>query len=185
MGDAGDGQSALACIQQAVPDVLMLDVGLPDENGLQVLQKVVSSHSDIKVIILSADSNKTIVSQALREGAAGFLAKEEASNELVRAIRTVMSGQVYLSPIASTSLAEHFKTQSLPVSQPKKLNFSDRELEVLKLVVEGMRNKEIADRLGIGLKSVESYRARLMAKAECSSPAELVRFALKHNIVKS
>lgn len=182
IGEAGDGRGALACINQTAPDILVLDHHLPDENGLQITGKVVAAQSNTKVIILSANLDEALIEASLQAGAVGFLCKEETSAELVRAIRTVVNGQTYLSPQAATILAKFVKSRS-PSPPATKPDFSKRELEVLKWVVEGLRNKEIADRLGISIKSVESYRARVMTKAKCSSPAELVRFALKKKLV--
>lgn len=184
VGEAGDGEGALMCIEKTVPDVVVLDVHLPDQDGMHIARRMIAARPEIKIIFLSAYSDAALVGEALKEGAVGFIAKEEAPDELVRAIRAVTSGQVYLSPIATTSLVAYIKTHPPSFAPPEKPDFSDRELEVLKLVVEGLRNKEIANRLGVGIKSVESYRARMMTKAGCSSPADLVRFALKQKLVK-
>lgn len=183
VGEAGDGREALECTKKTVPDVLILDIHLPDQTGMQILRQVLASWPAIRIIILSANPDRALVDEALRLGAAGYLCKEEAWNELTRAIQTVMRGQVYLSPVASTSLAANLKTEQSSAAPSDKQEFTDRELDILKLVFEGLRNKEIAGRLGISVKSVEVYRSRLMAKANCSSPAELVRFALKEKLV--
>jgi DNA-binding NarL/FixJ family response regulator len=183
VGEAGDGGGALACVERTTPDVLLLDLCLPDEDGLQIARKVLVARPELKIIILSAKSEGALVNEALRVGAVGYLCKEEASDELLRAVRTVVRGQVYLSPAATKGLVDHLRAHPPTLTQTTRPAFSARELEVLKLVVEGQRNKEIAGRLGIGIKSVESYRARVMTKAGCSSPAELVRFALKEKLV--
>lgn len=184
VGEAGDGREALASVTKASPDVVVLDIHLPGENGLQIAARLIAEHPSIRIIILSGDTNETMVSKAVKTGVSGFLSKEEATHELVQAIRAVTDGKVYLSPIAATCLANHLKTRNeIDEPQPGPA-FSSRELEVLNLVVEGLRNKEIANRLGIGIKSVESYRARVMTKAGCSSPADLVRFALKASLVQ-
>lgn len=184
VGEAGDGRGALASVAEASPDVVVLDFHLPDENGLQIADRLIVDHPSSRIIMLSGDTNETVVNKAVTIGVAGFLSKEEAMLELVQAIRAVTEGKVYLSPIAATCLANHLKTRhEIDKPQPGPA-FSCRELEVLKLVAEGLRNKEIADRLGIGVKSVESYRARVMTKAGCSSPADLVRFAIKAALVQ-
>ena len=183
VGEAGDGREALACMEKTVPDVLILDIHLPDETGLQITRKVLSSWPATRIIILSANPDSALVDEALRLGAVGYLCKEEAWNELTRAIQTVMRGQVYLSPVAATSLVANLNTRQAALEHPGKSSFTDRELDVLKLVFEGLRNKEIAGRIGVSVKSVEAYRSRLMSKAGCSSPAELVRFALREKLV--
>lgn len=135
--------------------------------------------------MLSADPNPDHINEALRMGVSGYLLKEEASNELLRAVQAVMSGKVYLCPSSATVLATRLQADAPTTAKtPARPEFSPRELEVLKLVVEGMRNKEIAERLGIGIKSVESYRARLMTKTGCDSPAELVRFAIREGFAR-
>jgi DNA-binding NarL/FixJ family response regulator len=183
VGEAADGPGALECVGRTTPDVVILDIRLADENGLQLAPKLLAKRPELKVIILSARADGALVNDALRIGAAGYLCKEEASDELLRSVRTVMRGQVYLSPAAAKGLVDHLRSHPPTLTSQPSPAFSARELEVLKLVVEGQRNKEIAGRLGIGVKSVESYRARVMAKAGCSSPAELVRFALKEKLV--
>ena len=183
VGEAGDGGGALACLEQAALDVVVMDIHLPDEDGLQLTRRVLAARPALKILILSATPDSAHVGAAMRAGAVGFLSKEETSQELVRAIRAVLAGQVYLSPVAATSLVEHLKSEPPNLAPPAPPVFSGRELEVLALVVEGLRNKEIAQRLGVGIKSVESYRGRLMAKAGCSSPAELVRFALREKLI--
>ena len=183
VGEAGDANGALACVEQYLPNILLLDYQLPGGDGLQVAKEVLASHPATRVIILSGHYEGEIVSKALQAGVMGFLTKGEAADELLRAVRTVMEGNVCLSPVAATSLANCLQSSQPPAPTVEPLKWTERELTVLKLVVEGLRNKEIADRLGLSIKSVESYRARVMAKARCSSPVDLVRFALQHKLV--
>jgi DNA-binding NarL/FixJ family response regulator len=182
VGDTGDALGAIKCVEQNGPDVVLLDIALPDENGLALAQQLLAVRPKLKIIILSANCDESQVDEALRLGSKGYVCKEEAMTELVRAIRTVMDEQTYLSPHASTALVQYLNRYPSGRVPEAKLVLSPRELEVLKLLVEGLRNKEIAGRLGVGTKSVETYRARLMAKAGCSSPAALVRFALKEKL---
>ncbi len=176
--EASDVQSALDCVKQSEPDLVVLDLHLRGEDGISATRKILQARPNSKVLILSADPSAAAVSAALRAGASGYLAKDEASAELVRAAEVVMSGNVYLCPVAATAAAEAIKKQV----DPEKPRLSDRESETLKLVVEGLRNKEIADCLKVSTKSVETYRSRLMSKLGCSSTAELVRYAVREGL---
>jgi DNA-binding NarL/FixJ family response regulator len=179
VGEAGDVRSALECVRKMLPDLVLLDVQMPDGSGLDAARQILSMHPSVQILMLSGHPDQSCVNEAICIGVSGYLAKDEASNELVRAIHAIMEGKVYLCPFSATALANQLRSNAdatTVVADPK---LSERELEVLRSVVAGMRNKEIADRLGISVKSVESYRARLMSKTGCSSPAELVRYALK------
>lgn len=182
IGEAGDVCGALACVRQTAPDLVVLDVQLPDGNGLDAARQMLSFQPGIRILMLSGDPDQRFVNEAMRLGISGYLLKDEASQELVRAVRLVMSGKVYLCPASATALVHQFRVNPEGSAASAKAQLSEREAEVLQLVVEGLRNKEIADRLGISVKSVESYRARLMVKAACSSPAELVRYAIKEGL---
>lgn len=183
VGEAGDANAALACVEKHSPNILLLDYELPGGDGLQVAREVHASHPSTRVIILSAHHDAELVGRALQAGAMAFLTKEEATDELIRAVGTVIQGNVCLSPVAATSLANCLQSSKPPAAPEDPIKLLEKELTVLKFVVEGLRNKEIADRMGLSIKSVESYRAKLMAKARCSSPAELVRFALQHKLI--
>jgi len=184
VGEAGDARTAIECLEQLSPEVLVLDIALPDENGLQLARKLLLLQPELNIIILSADCDGSLVDNALHIGAKGYLCKEEAMSELVRAIRNVVTGKSHLSPCAATALSKYLNTLPASSTANRTTALSRRESEVLKLIVDGLRNKEIADRLGVGTKSVETYRARLMAKTHCSSPAALVKYALQNHLLE-
>lgn len=182
VGEAGDARSAMECVRETTPDLVVMDLQLPDESGIVCSQRIVAERPRTKILVLSGDPDLTHVQQALLAGASGYVLKDETSGELVRAVHTVMSGKVYLSPSAATALVDGLNTEPTVKAPPIISKLSDRELMVLKLVVDGLRNKEIAERLNVSTKSVETYRARVMTKLGCSSAAELVRYAVREGI---
>lgn len=181
VAEASDAKSAIDCVAQSEPDLVILDLHLMGEDGISATRKILQARPVTKVLIISADPSASSVSAALRAGASGYLVKGEASEELVRATEQVLSGMVYLCPVAMTAVAEKIKNQ-VDLEKPGKPRLSEREAETLKLVVEGLRNKEIADRLKVSTKSVETYRSRLMSKLGCTSTAELVRYAVREGL---
>lgn len=184
VGEAGDAQGALECVRSIRPDLVVMDLQLPDENGLKCSQRILAELPGIKIMVLSGDPNLALVEQALGIGISGYVLKDEAAGELVRSVHTVMNGKVYLSPSAATALAAGLKPGPAPKPPSPLSTLSERELTVLKLVVEGLRNKEIADQLGVSTKSVETFRSRMMAKLGCGSTAELVRFAIREGLAR-
>jgi DNA-binding NarL/FixJ family response regulator len=183
VGEVGDGRSAMECVRQTAPDLVVMDLQLPDENGIACTQRILAERPGTKILVLSANPDLTRVQESLRAGASGYVLKDEAADELVRAVRTVMDGKVHLSPSAATALVEDLKAAPNNTVAPAAPKLSEREMAVLKLVVDGLRNKEIAEQLDVSTKSVETYRARVMSKLGCASTAELVRYALRAGII--
>jgi DNA-binding NarL/FixJ family response regulator len=184
VGEACNGQSALDQVRALSPDVVVLDLHLGGENGIEVSRRILADFPAVKIVVLSADSNLALVTEALQAGVSAYVVKDNASDELIRAIRSVMDQRTYLCPeVASVVVANYMKAladKTIPASKPL---LSDRERQLLKLVAGGKRNKEIAETLGVGLKSVETYRSRLMKKLGCASPSELTRYAIREGIV--
>ena len=177
VGEAGDVCTALALAQELKPDVVIMDIHLPDGTGISACQQIAVSSPKSKVLMLSGNPDMSVLSSALKAGARGFLLKDQAAEELVRAVRAILAGQIFLCPAAATALVSNL------VAEPGAARLSEREVQVLKLISDGLRNKEIAVQLKISTKSVETYRARLMSKLGCASTAELVRYALREGIV--
>lgn len=182
VGEAGDVRGAMECIRGLLPDVVVMDLQLPDDSGLNCTRRVVAEWPAIRVLVLSGSPDLSQVSQAFDCGALGYVLKDEAADELVRAVHAVMRGQVYLSPSAATALVGGLKQGKKQTASSPVADLSAREMAVFKYVVDGLRNKEIADRLGVSTKSVETYRARLLEKLGCTNTAELVRFAIREGI---
>lgn len=181
VGEAASAQDTYACVEKTKPDLVIIDVDLPDESGIVATQRLHNSHPAIKVLVLTGMTDPKVAQDVLMAGASGFLRKEEASEELVRAIRTVMSGKNYLSPDAATALTAALKEQPLRAAEPV---LTERELDFLKGLAEGKSYKEIAEEMALSVKSIEAYRARLVKKIGCSTRAELVRYAVRKGFAK-
>jgi DNA-binding NarL/FixJ family response regulator len=182
VGEASGVRDTLQCVRQAQPDVVVMDLHLPDGSGIDAARTILAERPQTRVLILSADSDLDQVREALQAGVRGYLLKDAAGDELVRAVRAVLANQVYLCPAVTAALVEDFTGNSRRPASAGKPPLSERELQVLKLVVEGLRNKEMAARLGVSVKTVETYRSRLMRKLGCASTAELVRSAVREGL---
>lgn len=176
VAEAGKGSEAIDLIDEMVPDLVLLDITMPDGSGFDVLQHVQKEFSAIRVIVLTVHEAGEYAIRALREGAAGFLPKSAASTELEQAIHTVMNGEVYISPETSRkTLIEYGKG----VTKRDLLEtLSPRQREVLRLIAEGRTTKQIAQMLEISVKTVETHRAQLMERLGIHDVAGLVRYAI-------
>lgn len=190
VAEADDGRQALALIETHPPDVVLMDVGMAGLNGLEATLQIMKAHPHMHVIILSVHKAEEYIVRALRAGAAGYLFKDSAATELKQAICTVLRGERYLSPEASRRVAEYEErfglasvTPITEASSPGQL--TQREREVLQLVVEGRTMQDIAARLGISVKTVETHRYRLMDKLNIHHITGLVRYAIKIGLVQA
>ncbi|MGC3957100.1 MAG: response regulator transcription factor [Verrucomicrobiota bacterium] len=182
VGEAGESCSAVEQVRTVQPDVVIMDVHLPGENGVEISAQLHTEFPHLKVIILSGDIELTTIKKALQAGVSGYLTKNDPPEEVVRALREVMDHRIHLSPEISGLVAQDY-AQTLTHQPPEeKPALSERERQLLRLVAEGKRNKEIAETLQVTAKSVETYRSRLMHKLNCNSAAELTRYALREGI---
>ena len=181
-GEAATGAEAIRMVQELTPDLVVMDVHLPDLNGIEATRRMLGAQPLLKVIIFSGYTDRVSIDQALHAGACGYLSKTCVLEELVQAINTVLEGKLYLSPEVSVGILEDYRKNLLGTSQPAKALHSNRERRLLQLVAQGRRNKEIAAELSISTKSVETYRSRVMKKLGCTSSAELVRYAIREGI---
>jgi two-component system NarL family response regulator len=181
--EAGSCHMALEKIAVDLPDLIIMDAHLPEIDGIEGTRRILAQYPEIKVIILSGDSGATLILDALRAGALGYVIKENSPEEITRAIQAVMAGKGYFSPEVAATIARHCR-ENLLVSPPASSTpqLSENEKRLLQLIALGKRNKEIAVQLNVTTKSVEAYRSRLMNKLGCSSPAELTRFAIREGI---
>src|SRR5215467_9769814 len=176
VAEAGKGSEALRLITELKPDLVLLDITMPDGNGFDVLHHVMKNFSETKIIVLTVHEAGEYAIRALREGAAGFLPKSAASTELEQAIQTVMKGEVYISPETSRkTLLEYGKGVT---KRDLLANLSPRQREVLRLIAEGRTTKQIAQVLEISVKTVETHRAQLMERLDIHDVAGLVRYAI-------
>ena len=179
VGTAQNGLEALAKIKELHPQVVLLDINMPQMNGLDVARQVLKSEPHSKVIVLTFRSDEDIVAEAIRLGVHGFLHKSDCLEEIHKAVRRVMGGELYISSRLLGPLLQTYIASSEPVSDL----LSPRERQVLQLVAEGHTTKEIGSLLDISPKTAESHRARLMDKLNLHDTAGLVRYAVKRGIV--
>jgi DNA-binding NarL/FixJ family response regulator len=176
VGEAGKGSEALKLIDEVKPNLILLDLTMPDGSGFDVLQHVAKNLPEVRVIVLTVHEAGEYAIRALREGAAGFLPKSAASTELEYAINAVMKGEVYISPETSRkTLLEYGKGVT---KRDLLASLSPRQREVLRLIAEGRTTKQIAQMLEISVKTVETHRAQLMERLDIHDVAGLVRYAI-------
>lgn len=180
-GAVGDGAAALEFARATPPDVLVVDIAMPSASGIDVTRALKRELPALKVLVLSAYMDKRFVQEALRAGAAGYVAKAAASEELPRAIRAVAGGQNYLSPEITAAVVDHLAPDESGSARPVSV-LSAREREVLRLVAEGVRSAAIARRLGISEATVEVHRRNVMRKLDLRSVAELTKYAVREGI---
>ncbi|MBI5382302.1 MAG: response regulator transcription factor [Opitutae bacterium] len=179
VGDAADGHSALAQLSEWTPDLVVMDIHMPGCDGIEVSRQILAVRPAVKIIVLSAEADPTYVEQALHVGIAGYLLKENAGDELILAIRAILSGQVYLCPNVTAAVIDRLRQHPAEATATVEPALSDRERQILPLIANGLRNREIAAKLKLSPKTVETYRSRMMAKLHVSSSAELVRYAVR------
>ncbi|HTJ83280.1 MAG TPA: response regulator transcription factor, partial [Polyangiaceae bacterium] len=183
VGEAADGREAIQLVQASQPDVVVMDVSMPGLNGIDATKKILAESPKVRVIGLSMSSDRRYVLEMLASGAAGYLVKNAAGEELVRAIRTVAAGQTYLSPQVSGLVVNALVQGPSPYPQrgarTPTTALSTREREVLQLLAEGLTSKDIAARLGVAVSTIETHRKQIMSKLELRSIAELTKYAVR------
>ncbi|MFO1497122.1 MAG: response regulator transcription factor [Verrucomicrobiota bacterium] len=182
VGESSTGNRALDEIAVLKPDLVMMDVHLPDVSGIEITRQLLIQSPGTKVVMLSGDANRSLVDAALEAGASGYVLKETAVDELVHALQTVIAGKLYLSPSLSAAIVEEYRRGLVRVPDATKISLTDREKQLLRLIADGCRNKEIAIQVGLSPKSVETYRSRLMRRLGCNNSAELIRYAIRERI---
>ena len=179
VGEAANGREAIDLAQKLKPDIVLMDVAMPEMNGVEATRRMVQDNPRLRVLVLSMHKEATYVREILRSGARGYILKDAIDTELLNAIRSVARGDGYVSPAVSGALLSDFRQN---VTDPIDL-LSPREREVLQHIAEGKTNKEIATRLNLSVYTVDSHRGKIMEKLNLHSTGELVRFAVKHGLV--
>ena len=182
VGMAESGRKALQMARKLKPDVVIMDIAMPDLNGIDATIQIVDEVPGVKVIALSMHSEKQLIHRMLRAGATGYLLKESAFEELTKAIRIVCSGKKYLSPDVTDIVLQDYLSPQIGGNQPQTTDLTQREREVLQLITEGHTTKKIASRLNISTKTVESHRSSIMSKLGLNTVAELTKFAVRTGI---
>lgn len=184
VGEATEGREALRLAEELQPDVVIMDIAMPNLNGIQATAQVVKRNPNIGVIILSMYSDETYLTRTLAVGAKGYLLKENADMDLDNAVRSVAQGKPFFSPaIAKTLLEDYMRQLQQRGLQDSYDLLTDREKEILQLLAEGNSNKQIASMLNLSTNTVETHRTRLMQKLNLHSSAEIVLYAVRKRII--
>ncbi|MBI5384812.1 MAG: response regulator transcription factor [Verrucomicrobia bacterium] len=179
VGEAADARTALELTGRLHPDLVVLDLGLPDAHGTDLARRILEHQPSARLIILSAQGDPDLLKEALEAGVSGYVLKANSSDELVRALRAVAAGRMYLCPeLCSTMLTGYKRLLETP-NRPSPGDLSERERGVLRLLSEGRTTKEIADELGLSTKTIETHRLRIMEKLGVHSVAELTKHAIR------
>jgi DNA-binding NarL/FixJ family response regulator len=184
VGDAEDGLEAIKSVKSLTPDVVIMDLSMPRMNGVAAIKEIKRITPNTKIVVLTVHKNEEYILAAFQAGSDGYVLKYASHEELVSAIRTVLKGQPYLSPAVSAVVLEAYLDGQKGLSSQSPFRMlTNRETEVLKLIAEGYRNRQIADLLGISVKTVERHRANLMKKLDLHSGAALTAFALENGLI--
>jgi DNA-binding NarL/FixJ family response regulator len=184
VGEASNGLDAIELVSKMRPDLVVLDLMMPGMHGLEVARRIIQEHSGTRVIVLSMHSDEGYVLAALRNGVSGYVLKDTTEDQIVEAIRKVSQGERYLSPPISERAIEAYiqKARQGQVGDPYE-TLTNREREILQLSAQGLSNPEIATRLYISPRTVETHRSNLMHKLGLASQTDLIRFALKRGLI--
>lgn len=182
LGEASDGFSVVSMVEKLQPNLVLMDIAMPGLNGLDATTRIKRDWSDIRVLILSMHQDEQYVRQALKVGASGYLLKDSATTELALALQAMARGETYLSPGASNGVLTDY-VRRLRSDDVAQVHLTPRQREVLQLVAEGCSTKEVARRLGLAVKTVETHRTLLMKQLDVHEVAGLVRYALKVGII--
>lgn len=183
VGNAANGRDAVRDVEQLKPDVVVMDISMPELNGIEAAKQILELNPGINIIILSMYSTSEHVFRALQSGVRGYLLKESAATELVKAIKTVVKGRRYLSQVITDTVVNDYLKDHNPDRRKSPLNhLSTREREILQLVVEGKSSAEIGKILFLSTKTIETYRSRMMSKLDIKDLASLVKFAVQHGL---
>jgi len=195
VGEAQDGLEALEMVEQLKPDAVLMDIAMPRMNGIEATKELKKRHPDLPVLILSMYDSEEYVLPILRAGAAGYVLKRAAAQELVSALKAVTSGQVILHPDVARTVMDNLQAQggSAPAPSPEPRSTSaahaqleqltEREREVLTLIAHGLTNQQIAEKLFISIKTVQAHRANLMEKLDLHDAVKLTKFAIKTGLI--
>ena len=182
VAEAQEGRAAVHLVRELSPDVVIMDVTMPDLNGMEATRQIVAELPSVKVIALSMHSDNLFVSEMLKSGASGYLPKDCAFEELARAIRAVVDGKTYLSPAVSGVVVDDYLHHLARTESPSSEVLTDREREVLQLIAEGKSTKQIALKLHISVKTVETHRRQIMSKLNIHTVAELTKYAIRKGL---
>ena len=186
IGESGTGQDGLKNVTELKPDIVLVDISLPDRNGIKLTREITDRQPETRVIILSMHFKIDYIAEAFQSGAKGYIVKESAGNKLIQALDAVMKGEEYLDSSVSSKVIRKLKGISVKKAQPAEEAYeqlTNREQEILGLLAEGFSVKDISAKIFISQKTVENHRASIMRKLNIHSPVEIVRFAAKLGLI--
>jgi len=178
VGEADNGRMALQLAEEFSPDVVVMDVSMPELNGLQATKKLKDKSPQVKVLILTRHSEPGYLQELLQAGASGYVLKQSKSEELIRAILTVAAGQTYLDPAITEKVVTQLRESGQVTRKAPNANLTAREADVLRLIALGYVNKEVAARLNLSIKTVEAHKSNAMNKMGMKSRVDIVRYAI-------
>jgi DNA-binding NarL/FixJ family response regulator len=184
VGTVGDGSALVDAVRELRPDVAVADIAMPVLNGLDALRRLRAEGIDTPFIFLTMYAEPDIASEAIRAGASGYLLKHSAGDELIAAIREVLQGRVYLTPLVTRQVIDGL-TGSAPAPESPAIKLTPRQIEVLQLIAQGKTMKEVAAALKLSRRTVETHKYDLMATLDLHSTAELVQYAIRHGLLPS
>ena len=184
VGEAGDGQIAIEEAVRLTPDVLLMDISMPNLNGLKATKRLQTVRPNIKILILTRHTDDGYLQQLLSAGASGYVLKQSAPTELISAIRTIAAGNAYLDPSLTRKVMGGYVNRASSLRGETKGELSDRETEVLRLISFGYSNKEIGIKLGLSVKTIEAHKANAMRKLGISSRIDIVKYAILQDWLK-
>lgn len=182
VAQASNGRQVISLAEKIRPDVIIMDISMPDTNGIESTKRILTDHPKIKIIALSMHTDKRTIREMLKAGAKGYLPKDCARDELNQAVKSVVRNKVYLSPEIAENVTEGFIYGSEPDGTTARTILSPRELEVLQLLAEGNSTKELAYQLHISIKTVETHRKNISVKLGIHSVAELTKYAVREGL---
>jgi DNA-binding NarL/FixJ family response regulator len=183
VGEAAGGYETIDLLEKAQPEVLVLDLSMPDLDGIAVIKKIKPQFPALRILILTIHEDEGLLRAALKAGASGYILKGAAESELISAVRTILRGELYVDPSMVRKLLSDEVAQVVQPPQPIEA-LTPRETEVLKLIVQGYTNRQIGDELNISIRTAESHRSNLSDKLGLHNRVELVRFAREHGLIE-
>lgn len=183
IGEVGNATDLYKLLDTQTPDIIITDISMPDTSGIEIAKNISENYQQIKILILSMHSNEEFITKALKAGANGYLPKDTSMSELLDAINTIYKGENYFNKnISDTILKSIINNSKSTGINTRNKSLTKREKEIVKLVVDGLTNKEIADQLCISIRTVDTHKNNILQKLELKSSIELVKYAIKYNI---
>ena len=181
--EASNGNEALSLAGKLQPDLILLDISMPDLGGIEVTRRLKEMLPDVRVLILTVHEDEGLLQEAIQAGASGYIVKRAVESELVDAIRAVWRGDLYIHPAMTRALLKEMSSSPTSNNDAPVESLTPREIDVLRLIAQGYTNRQMADMLSISVRTVESHRSNLMGKLDLHSRVELVRYAKENNLI--